>query len=102
MYNCSKPLILDGGHGDGGGDPSRASDDGYGGCSSPAPAREYGPNTFSDLVAENTTALARSILELSDLFKHAREVNLDGEIIDALLQFIDSVAHLIKCYFVKG
>nr|GLL44243.1 hypothetical protein Itr_chr13CG08390 [Ipomoea trifida] len=37
-------------------------------------------HTFSDLVAENTTALARSILELSDLFKHAREVNLDGEV----------------------
>nr|GMD03338.1 uncharacterized protein LOC109168900 [Ipomoea batatas] len=36
--------------------------------------------TFADLVAEKTTALARSILEVSELFKIAREGDLDGEV----------------------
>nr|GME03144.1 uncharacterized protein LOC109189836 [Ipomoea batatas] len=75
-----EPTIVDGGHVDGGGDTPTGADDGCGDCSSPTRACEYGPKTFADFVAEKTTALARSILELSELFKHAREVDLDGEV----------------------
>nr|GMD98039.1 uncharacterized protein LOC109193148 isoform X1 [Ipomoea batatas] len=87
-----EPPIVDGGHVDGEGDTPTGADDGCGDCSSPTRACEYGPKvyflcvhtspwilTFADLVAEKTTALARSVLELSELFKHAREVDLDGE-----------------------
>nr|GMC82520.1 uncharacterized protein LOC109168900 [Ipomoea batatas] len=42
--------------------------------------------TFADLVAEKTTALVRSILELSELFKHAREVDLHGEVANQKLE----------------
>nr|GMC92251.1 uncharacterized protein LOC109193148 isoform X2 [Ipomoea batatas] len=75
-----EPPIVDGGHVDGGGDTPTGADDGCGDCSTPTRACEYGPKTFADVVAEKTTALARSILELSELFKHAREGDLDGEV----------------------
>nr|GMC92169.1 uncharacterized protein LOC109168900 [Ipomoea batatas] len=70
-----------GGHvGVGGAPTPQVPEEGDGVCSSPGPAIEYGRKTIDELVVEHTTIVARSILQLSQLFKYAREGGSGGDL----------------------
>nr|GMC92168.1 uncharacterized protein LOC109168900 [Ipomoea batatas] len=70
-----------GGHvGVGGAPTPQVPEEGDGVCSSPGSAIEYGRKTIDELVVEHTTIMARSILQLSQLFKYAREGGSGGDL----------------------